>query len=357
MKKLAAKSGRSTKKAPAKKRAGANSRAAKAGAPKKAAAKKQASQPVKRSLSAQTKAILLLAGAVLLLFLIFIPGENVWTFLHNVLLGLFGTLAIAWPLLLIYVAIITAMEKKVDAKMAGKLSLAIGVIVFASSLVYIWNSDSAPGSYFNELGALYTAGASAAGAGLLSGVLGVPMLLLFGKTGAEILCILALLLCVMFLFGITLKHIFQFLKKPADKVAESVNSAREHSKRRRAEQSRRQEQAPVPPLFENPDFEAGAFSVPDVIIGGKKHRKRQSDKIDIPIDSSVSTPPEDIHDKRRRLETLLQQTNTPSTAQDAQPTDDPMATFAAKKVMEKRKRPEKAILSSCSRTRRPCRSI
>lgn len=117
------------KKSAGKKRAGANSRAAKAGAPKKAAAKKQASQPVKRSLSAQTKAILLLAGAVLLLFLIFIPGENVWTFLHNVLLGLFGTLAIAWPLLLIYVAIITAMEKKVDAKMAGKLSLAIGVIV------------------------------------------------------------------------------------------------------------------------------------------------------------------------------------------------------------------------------------
>ncbi len=339
---MAAKSGHSTKKAPTKNRTGANSRTAKAGAPKKAAARKQAPCPGKRGLSAQTKAILLLAGAVLLLFLIFIPGENVWTFLHNVLLGLFGTLAIAWPFLLIYIAIITAMEKKVDAKMAGKLSLAIGVIIFASSLVYIWNSVSASGNYFSELGALYTAGTGAAGAGLLSGVLGIPMLLLFGKTGAEILCILALLLCVMFLFGITLKHIFQFLKKPADKVAESVNSAREHSKRRRAEQNRRQEQSAVPPLFERPDFESGAFSVPDITMNGKKHKKTQSGKIDIPIDGSVSKPPEDIDNKRKRLETLLQQTNVHSAAQDAQATEAPMATFAAKKVMEKKRTPRKS---------------
>ena len=59
------------------------------------------------------------------------------------MLGLFGTLAVLWPVLLIYVAVMTALDKQLGTKMAGKTALAIGFIVFLSSLMYILKAPAA----------------------------------------------------------------------------------------------------------------------------------------------------------------------------------------------------------------------
>lgn len=68
----------------------------------------------------QTAAILLFAGAVLLLCLVLIPGASLWGLLHKFVLGLFGICAFILPVLMIYIAVIAAMERPVGS-VSGKL--------------------------------------------------------------------------------------------------------------------------------------------------------------------------------------------------------------------------------------------
>ena len=57
----------------------------------------------------QIRAVVLFASAILLGCLVLIPGESLWNWAHGAILGLFGSWALLWPVLMIYVAVITAM--------------------------------------------------------------------------------------------------------------------------------------------------------------------------------------------------------------------------------------------------------
>ena len=59
----------------------------------------------------QTAAVILFAVAILLLFIIIIKGEKVWSFLHNVTFGLFGICAIILPIILGGVAVMLTLDK------------------------------------------------------------------------------------------------------------------------------------------------------------------------------------------------------------------------------------------------------
>ena len=60
----------------------------------------------------QAHALILLAVSVLMFCLAIIKGESLWTWLHNVLLGLFSFSAFIIPVILAFVAIMLAMEKE-----------------------------------------------------------------------------------------------------------------------------------------------------------------------------------------------------------------------------------------------------
>ena len=51
----------------------------------------------------QILAILLFALSIFMACLVLIEGDHVWLWLHNLLMGLFGTCAILWPVLLLYI--------------------------------------------------------------------------------------------------------------------------------------------------------------------------------------------------------------------------------------------------------------
>ena len=55
----------------------------------------------------QAFAVILFAVSILLASFILIKGIHFWNFIHNIILGLFGVASILWPILLIYVDIIT----------------------------------------------------------------------------------------------------------------------------------------------------------------------------------------------------------------------------------------------------------
>lgn len=68
----------------------------------------------------QMAAVLLFAGAILVLCLALIKGANLWLWLHNLMMGLFGVCAYILPVLMGYIAVIAAMERPIGS-MRGKL--------------------------------------------------------------------------------------------------------------------------------------------------------------------------------------------------------------------------------------------
>lgn len=177
----------------------------------------------------QVRAIVLFAAAILMGCMILIPGESVWHWFHDLFMGLFGTWAILWPILLIYVAVMTAMERPVG-RLRSKIILSAVIIILACSASYIFSdvqADSTDG-YFSVLGRLYTAGTVSGGAGLSGGLLGYPFVMMMGGIGSKIAILLVLFVALMILTGTTLVQLFRTMAKPAKVVATNVNQVREH---------------------------------------------------------------------------------------------------------------------------------
>ncbi|MEI3541320.1 MAG: DNA translocase FtsK 4TM domain-containing protein [Acutalibacteraceae bacterium] len=177
-------------------------------------AKNKPSMAEKSKLNNQVLAIIIFAVAVLFACLVFIKGENVWLFLHNFVWGLFGVIAFFWPVLLLYIAINTAMAQPKE-KTSVKIMLSVIVIFLTCTSLYIFgsNPDFERVNYFQNLAELYKEGTQNTGAGLFSGILGIPFVYLFGGVGAKIIIILSLFVSVMLLTGTSLTTLYGFMKK------------------------------------------------------------------------------------------------------------------------------------------------
>lgn len=175
----------------------------------------------------QRVAVILFACALLTGFLVFLEGESAWRFLHNLILGLFGACAILWPIFLLYIAVVTTLERK-GSRLRTKMWLAVAIIFMFCSAIYIFRSDSMPErvSYWEMLGLLYQRGIDHESVGLVSGVLGYPLVLLLGSLGAKIVIVLFLFVAIMLLTGTSLIQLFRTVTKPVNKVAENINTVR-----------------------------------------------------------------------------------------------------------------------------------
>lgn len=297
----------------------------------------------KKGLSSQTKAILLLAAAALMLCVIVIKSDSFWLEVHNFFGGLFGFCGFLWPLLLVYIAIMTALEKRIKGRIAGKLALAIGTVVCVSTLIYVFNATPSSGNidYFDELSKLYTQGVNYAGAGLLSGVLGVPLIALCGQIGAEVLTVIVLITLLLLLFSVSIKNVLYTAKKPADKFKGAANNAKESRERRRADRER-VKQAKREQEAKNNYDEPQVYELPYDNSG------KQSFDVDIPLDE------EDREKKRKKrqnepskiyenLKAAWDNANSNGKSTKAKNgADVPAATVAAQEAMEKKKKPKKS---------------
>lgn len=175
----------------------------------------------------QMTAVVVFAVAILMAFLVLIKGDHVWLWLHNVLLGLFGNCAILWPVLLLYIAIITAVERITD-NMKFKVSMISGIIIMVCAAVYIFSPEAGQDvPYFEHLKVLYAQGTEQRGAGLISGLVGVLFVSVLGAVGSKIVIILLLFVMVMLLTGTSLIQLFQTITKPVDMMAENIDAVRE----------------------------------------------------------------------------------------------------------------------------------
>lgn len=179
-------------------------------------------------LSPQAKSIIFFGCALLLVALVLYPGENVWTIVHNFFKGIFGVFAIALPVLLMYIGIVTAKEKKITVKNVSKMVLGAIAVILLANCVFLFGSNSSKieYDYFTRLSQLYTEAGNGykngSATGILGGLLGYPLAFLFGFTASKILCIVLLIVDIMFMFGITVKDILGVLSKIFTAIKNSI---------------------------------------------------------------------------------------------------------------------------------------
>lgn len=267
-------------------------------ATKKAPAKKQtAPEPIDRELTEeqltsrrQKTAIGLMALAVLLMAMAFIEGESAWLAVHNFMFGVFGTGTYVWPLMLIYVSVKLAMDKTLGSITSNLIGGGIFILLVCSAIHIFAN----PAEYFSSasLGEQIKSAWNNAdlfpNEGVLGALLGGILAMLAGKVGAAIINIIALIVSLMFMTGLTLSRLGMGIAKPLKRMSEDTNERLERNaqrarERREQEREREQERAPSrdsrKKAEEEPYVSPRPFPVPelptDAPAESPKQRKKQ----------------------------------------------------------------------------------
>ena len=164
-------------------------------------------------------AIILFAVAVLVLCLVFIPGENVWRGLHNLLRGLFGLCVFVVPFVLGYTAFcIGVKDEKRVAWQGGILVLSL------CSALQVFAGDTKT-DYFSAFGESYVTGKALRSGGAVGVIFGYPIEYALSDVGAKIVILLIAFVAIMLLTRTTLQTFVHTISKPVKKTKETIQTA------------------------------------------------------------------------------------------------------------------------------------
>lgn len=310
----------------AKKKSG-KSRAGSATATKiqNSSAKKEAVQGRRQLLS-----VIWFAVAVFLLCVVFIPGQNVWLAIHNFIFGVFGVTAYFYPFLLGFVAVLFAMDK-IGGSMNAKVIESGILVILVGAAVDIFTKHNAALTFWQHLTAAYKSGSHLKSGGFLGALVGHPLYLAFGKTGAAITAILLIFVFLMIITGTTLMSLFRTMARPVKSISEQAENAYQARLERESEEAQ----------------------------NGKQLKVIKGFNVDIPVDDipeKRNIPKTSLDEKQRKVvsayygETAESEPESPAAPEPEEKTDDikpeiETALKAAKNEAEAEKRdipPEKA---------------
>ncbi len=186
----------------------------------------------------QVAAIVLFCVALFLICIAFIPGGGIWGGIRTLSFGLFGFSAFVIPLLLLYVAIMTTLDKA-GTKVGFKVAEALALIVLLCSAVHIF-SFSGEVDFFEDIVDAYNAyrfDGSYLGSGAVGAIFGGIILLATGsgKAAAIAIVLILLFLCIMLMTGTTLIKLFKGVAKPVQKAnayrEEKIEQITKHQER------------------------------------------------------------------------------------------------------------------------------
>lgn len=171
-----------------------------------------------------------------------VPGASVWSFIRGIFYGLLGVCVILLPVIFAYLAFITAVEKKI-AHFKTKVLICVFVVLLAESAVYLIGPDSRhylDGNFFRAMGSLFMDGFSAesyfsAGGGLLSGIIGYPILIAFGQVAAVCVILIVLAALLLIIFKVSLNDIGRAAKRLGREVSDVYERSGERIRRRRGD--------------------------------------------------------------------------------------------------------------------------
>ena len=189
---------------------------------RKSAAKKAAeTRKANAKSDRQIKSVVWFAVAIFLLCVVFIEGENLWLWLHNLMFGVFGITAYVWPFVLGIVAVVYAMDK-INKSSLLKITEGVLLVLFIGAAIDIFACHNVDASIGENISFAYSQGMEFKGAGAMGAIIGAPICAAFGKTGAIVTVILLMFVLFMVLTGTTLMTVFKLFSKPAKAVSEKI---------------------------------------------------------------------------------------------------------------------------------------
>ena len=151
----------------------------------------------------QLYAIIGFAAAIFLLFVVLIPGENLWTtLLHNPMFSLFGITAYLYPFLLGAISIILAKEKPSTNTIVRIVEAVVLVLLIGSfiSVCSLNGADIKSGelTFGDAIGNAWNFSSKFSG-GVLGTLIAFPICLAIGKV-----CAIITLILLIFVFALNL---------------------------------------------------------------------------------------------------------------------------------------------------------
>lgn len=241
----------------------------------------------------QVAAIVLFCVALFGLCITFIPGGGLWGGVRNLSFGLFGFCAFVIPLLLIYVAIMTTLDK-VGTKVGFKIGEAITLIVLIAGAVHIFSFEGSV-DFFADIADAYDVfryDNSCLGSGSVGAFFGGLILLITGsgKAAAIAIVLILIFLCLMLMTGTTLIRLFRGVAKPVQKANEYREEKIEQITKRREREF-------------NVDVDIG----PDIPTEEKTVKKFSRKKVESKEDVAEDTEPAELES------TLIEPAQEPET--------------------------------------------
>ena len=248
----------------------------------------------KTGVSSQITAVVLFCVALLLLAFCFIPGASVWEFVRqHILFGTFGITAYLVPVILGYVAILSAREILYEKGKIGRIIGAGVFMLFLSAFVHIVAHEF---EYFNDntvfeqIKDVYTKGLHISNGGLFGALLGGGIVLLCGeKVPAVVLVSIIAFGTLMVLTGTSLAKLIGTVEKPVKKAGDKIA---EHKERKRLEA----EEMPVDYEDDIPE-EYGVDFTPDFDVEEEpsgKHRNKPIEVIEVDKSDDCTFNPDEI---------------------------------------------------------------
>lgn len=223
---------------------------------------------------------IIISGIAILIFCLFIiRGDMFWTTIHSFIWGLFGICGIFIPIVIIYIAYQSG-KTALPYRMNLRFFIAISIAVLFTTAVYLFSHGNVEKNVFFAMGDAYTEGMNYRGGGLLSSLLGAPMMAFLGATGSRIIIAVLLFIDIMIASGATIIGFVDFFKKPVEKVSSKVSSKvsekkQEISKQRAVRQEYQQAQKQEKHSF---------------YIYGRRADESKKNHIDIPLGNDSGKP-------------------------------------------------------------------
>lgn len=203
----------------------------------------------------QMWAVILFASGILLGALTFIQGDKLWKGIHNLLFGMLGLSTYFLAPLLIYVAVIAAMDRPLSSIKAKLWQVLLLIAVVSGAFQIFGPGRPAQANFVDNVVYLYKQGASPQGGGLIGALIALPLLSLFEKTGASIIIVLLIFVFVMVITGSTLIGLVRAARRPVEGLEEAYAERVVERQERKVEQpvkpvkkrGRKAAPAPEPP--------------------------------------------------------------------------------------------------------------
>ena len=250
----------------------------------------------------QLWAIILFATSILWFCLAVIDAEGLWGALRTFSFGVFGFCTFIFPLILLVVAVLLALDKN-DSKVITKIVEAVLLITVICSFVHI--AQCTTDDYFTAIKDAYNVykiDGSMLGAGVLGAAIGGIIMLITGgsKVAGFVIVTIILFVLIMVITNLTLGNLIKGVSKPVKKVgeftSEKISEYNERIEQQTAEREKRKKEF-------NPDVDLGPDPEEDVkpiFTEDDDDNDPNDEEILIPFDEFEKNKEDDVQEKEEK---------------------------------------------------------